>query len=108
MRIPILTTTSPDKSEEDAEMEVDNQSHGLWSAERIEEHDVRIDSDGLLLYVGEAAYEPGESPLSVWVPRKSPEEFREAAAEASGQLQSINLPVAIQSTPESPLDCFER
>jgi len=30
--------------------------------------DVPITSDGLLLYVAQASYQPGQTPLSCWVP----------------------------------------
>ena len=88
-------------------MDVDSESHGLWSAAQIEELEIPIASDGLLLYVGEAAYEPGESPLSVWVPRKYPEEAREAS-ESSAQPQPTDFSAKLQGTEEGPLDCFER
>ena len=29
---------------------------------------VNLESDGLLLYVAQASYEPGTSPLSSWIP----------------------------------------
>lgn len=87
-------------------MEVDNQTHGLWSAERVEDLEIAIASDGLLLYVGEAAYETGESPLSVWVPRKPTEEV--VGTTGSMSQQTLNGPITSQDTKESPLDCFER
>ncbi|KAH8999813.1 hypothetical protein EDB86DRAFT_3101449 [Lactarius hatsudake] len=49
-----------------------------------------IQADGLLLYVAQAIYEPGTSPLSSWVPLASP-----AADGASTETSS-------------PLDVFER
>lgn len=33
-----------------------------------EERTISIESDGLLLYCAEASYEPGTSPLSLWIP----------------------------------------
>ncbi|KAI5124675.1 hypothetical protein M0805_004283 [Coniferiporia weirii] len=85
------------------EMQVDS-SHGqdtmqgLWSADRMQDVDVPIKSDGLLLYVGEASYESGESPLSVWVPRVLYEEH------AYDGTAAVNAP----GEKESPLDAFER
>ena len=35
---------------------------------RLETADAEIQPDGLLLYVSQASYEPGTSPLSSWVP----------------------------------------
>lgn len=87
-------------------MEVDNESHGLWSAARIDELEVSIMSDGLLLYVGEAAYDPGVSPLSVWVPRKCPEEVKEERGHV--RAQAIGSSAEPPGTNESPLDWFER
>jgi snurportin-1 len=46
---------------------------------------VNIHADGLLLYVAEASYEPGTSPLSSWVPISEDDE-----------------------NPHSTLDLFER
>lgn len=48
-------------------MQIDTQPPIVQASEtqRIE---VQVQSEGLLLYVGQAAYEPGASPLSTWVP----------------------------------------
>jgi hypothetical protein len=47
-------------------MLVDAQSTvGIDEVQRIE---VQVQSEGLLLYVSQATYEPGTSPLSTWVP----------------------------------------
>jgi len=50
-----------------------------------------IKSDGLLLYVAQAIYEPGASPLSSWVPLATP---------VTDKMVSMEQP--------SPLDVFER
>ena len=58
-----------------------------------------VDSDGLLLYMAHASYEPGTSPLSLWVP------IRSYTGERTNEDESIvapNIPV------EGPLDVFER
>ena len=52
---------------------------------------VEIKPDGLLLYVAQAIYEPGTSPLSSWVP---------LAALSTDEMASIEQ--------TSPLDVFER
>jgi snurportin-1 len=62
--------------------------------------DASIKSDGLLLYFAQATYEPGTSPLSLWVPAKVPTDDREAQPTASAH--------TFISTPEAPLDVFER
>ena len=61
----------------------------------------RIGSDGILLYVAEATYESGESPLSVWVPRVPFEEPDYSHAH-EGERRKDEEPR------ESPLDVFER
>lgn len=43
---------------------IDDAQHPVHSANLA----VTISSDGLLLYVAEATYEPGTSPLSSWIP----------------------------------------
>ena len=34
----------------------------------VQRREVQVQSEGLLLYVSQASYEPGTSPLSTWVP----------------------------------------
>lgn len=51
-----------------------------------------IKPDGLLLYVAQAIYEPGTSPLSSWVPL--------LAAPVTNEMASMEQ--------SSPLDVFER
>lgn len=55
-----------------------------------------VQSDGMLLYVAQATYEPGTSPLSLWVPVRA-----YTQDEATGHPQSIDAV-------EGPLDVFER
>jgi len=62
----------------------------MGPAPRIAQADIK--PDGLLLYVAQAIYEPGTSPLSSWVPLVSP-----VADEMAGIEQS-----------SSPLEMFER
>jgi len=52
---------------------------------------VKVNPDGLLLYVAQAIYEPGTSPLSSWVPLVAPVTDEMVVTEQS-----------------SPLDVFER
>ncbi|KAH7921549.1 hypothetical protein BV22DRAFT_1038521 [Leucogyrophana mollusca] len=54
---------------------------------------VHVESDGLLLYVSQASYEPGTSPLSCWIPIRG---YSEA-----GQHQAL-------APREGPLDLFQR
>jgi snurportin-1 len=46
-----------------------------------------IKPDGLLLYVAQAIYEPGTSPLSSWVPLVSPVTDEMASTEQSSPLE---------------------
>ncbi|KZT10558.1 uncharacterized protein LAESUDRAFT_644795 [Laetiporus sulphureus 93-53] len=64
---------------------------------QLEVTTAELKSDGMLLYVSKAAYEPGTSPLSSWIPLK-------AYTPDSQQSEANALPVAL----ESPLDVFER
>lgn len=45
-----------------------------------------VDSDGLLLYVSQASYEEGSSPLSCWIPNKPVTERLESSSEGDGPL----------------------
>jgi len=48
-------------------MEVD--AHSIAGTEgEVQRIEVQVRSEGLLLYVSQATYEPGTSPLSTWVP----------------------------------------
>ncbi|THH06096.1 hypothetical protein EW145_g4322 [Phellinidium pouzarii] len=109
LKIPVLLdgSSTRDPIGDAEEMQIDytsgqNGARGLWSADRIQDVDVPIRSDGLFLYVGEASYEAGESPLSVWVPRVSYElSYDEATTSANADANG-------KSAKESPLDSFER
>ncbi len=59
-----------------------------------------VQSDGLLLYVAQATYEPGTSPLSSWVPLRAYQTHEERIErETTGGGGSVA---------ESPLDVFQR
>ncbi|KAL0574627.1 hypothetical protein V5O48_007323 [Marasmius crinis-equi] len=60
-----VDVTVPDTSEPQDGMEVDNQRRQLVALKAT------IASDGLLLYVAEACYESGTSPLSSWIPMRN-------------------------------------
>lgn len=57
-----------------------------------------IKPDGLLLYVAQATYEPGTSPLSTWVPIKGYESDVKKMEDGTEVARAAN----------SPLDVFER
>ena len=48
-------------------MQIDTQSPIVEIGE-VQRVEVQVQSEGLLLYVSQATYEPGTSPLSTWVP----------------------------------------
>ena len=64
-----------------------------------------VEPDGLLLYVSEASYEPGTSPLSSWIPIHSYDSApADEEGDSPGKLATSN---ASQRT-EGPLDLFRR
>ncbi|KAJ8073508.1 hypothetical protein PM082_011784 [Marasmius tenuissimus] len=73
----------PNVTEFQGGMEVDNERRPLVAFK------ANIASDGLLLYVAEACYESGTSPLSSWIPMRS-------------------FDTDAMQTSEVPLDLFER
>jgi len=66
----------------------------------------QIAPDGLLLYLAEASYEPGTSPLSSWVPLRGYEEggdgYLGGKEDGDGKIGKENL------EKEGPLDLFQR
>lgn len=57
-----------------------------------------VQPDGLLLYVAEASYEPGTSPLSSWIPIQGYDEHSHEG----------EIPVVQGGHPSNPLDLFQR
>lgn len=68
-------------------MDIDNS---LPPRPRLKSISVELKSDGLLLYLSQASYEPGTSPLSSWIPITWNTEDRD------------------QTGSDRPLDLFER
>lgn len=66
--ISIIPRRPPLSSNIEGEMEVDAQSIVAADGGDVQRIEVQVQSEGLLLYFGQAAYEPGTSPLSTWVP----------------------------------------
>ncbi|GBE87583.1 hypothetical protein SCP_1102600 [Sparassis crispa] len=62
-----------------------------------------VKSDGLLLYVAQATYEPGTSPLSSWVPLRAYSQDTRYAGADTGEMVSADAGMV-----DSPLDLFER
>ena len=65
--ISIIPRRLPPSSVTEGEMEVDAHSIAATEVE-VQRIEVQVQSEGLLLYVSQATYEPGTSPLSTWVP----------------------------------------
>ncbi|KIM76219.1 hypothetical protein PILCRDRAFT_826582 [Piloderma croceum F 1598] len=61
---------------------------------------VNLQSDGLLLYVAQASYEPGTSPLSSWIPIGINSDAEDKDLDLDGTSPSSNA--------SRPLDLFER
>lgn len=66
--IEILLPPELGSPSEEQGMDIDHRVRGM----------AEVYSDGLLLYVSQASYEPGTSPLSSWVPGRSLTEGRES------------------------------
>ncbi|KAG9033531.1 hypothetical protein FRB95_014710 [Tulasnella sp. JGI-2019a] len=62
---------------------------------------VAIPSDGLLLYVAQASYQPGETPLACWAPLRHPEPTPKTEDLVSSE------PLAQLPSSSSPIDTFE-
>lgn len=102
LKLPMLSPVIKNDEEMDVESSYEKKK---WAVEEIQDKDVDISSDGLLLYVGEASYESGESPLSVWVPKA----LFSGAAYSNEMSPEEDMNVNGDCiTQESPLDRFER
>ncbi|TFK90100.1 hypothetical protein K466DRAFT_597217 [Polyporus arcularius HHB13444] len=90
--IPVTIPENPPNSiSDEAAMELDNAAPLV----QLQTVQAQIPPDGMLLYVAQASYEPGTSPLSTWIPLRAYQTREEQ--EQSGP-----------SIAESPLDMFER
>lgn len=58
----------------DDSMETDGIVNGLMEVETEQVVRTSIESDGMLLYVSEACYQSGQTPLSTWIPARSPDD----------------------------------
>jgi len=67
----------------------------------------QIAPDGLLLYLAEASYEPGTSPLSSWVPLRGYEEGGDGH-EGGKEDGDGNGKIGKEKEKEGPLDLFQR
>ncbi|KAL5535549.1 hypothetical protein ACEPAF_3643 [Sanghuangporus sanghuang] len=105
MSLPVLI----DAADSRGEMEIDSspEQSGLHIRNQLQEVQVPVCSDGLLLYVGEASYESGESPLSVWVPRVAHDDSGAKTEVETGAAQEERTGMSVD-VKESPLDTLER
>ena len=69
------------------------------AAVQLKAEEATIHSDGMLLYVAQASYEPGASPLSLWIPIQGYTQDKSATVEPLS---------ATASTVDGPLSLFER
>ena len=66
--VPILLPNSPLEDGSGNGMQVESATPLFRAKGSIESVTTNVQPDGLLLYVSEASYEPGTSPLSSWIP----------------------------------------
>jgi len=66
-----LSATTVDSMETDGIVDGGETMDGWMEVETEQVVPTSIDSDGMLLYVSGACYQPGQTPLSTWVPAKS-------------------------------------
>ncbi|KIM69399.1 hypothetical protein SCLCIDRAFT_19318 [Scleroderma citrinum Foug A] len=93
--IPVeIPASAPFQPSSPTAMPIDS-SHGPLESRISKTVTSQVSSDGLLLYVSQASYEEGTSPLSCWVPIKPVTE--------PGDQQPKMI-----SSPLSPLDVFQR
>jgi len=66
--ISIIPRCPPPSGATEGEMQVDARPIVGTREGEVQQIEVQVQSEGLLLYVSQATYEPGTSPLSTWVP----------------------------------------
>lgn len=67
-----------------------------------------VQPDGLLLYVSEASFEPGTSPLSSWIPITGYDEDLGKGKDDLEERVDVNMGEKGPSLKEGPLDLFQR
>ncbi|KAI0330070.1 hypothetical protein GY45DRAFT_1354154 [Cubamyces sp. BRFM 1775] len=87
-------------AEEDTQGSMELDGAGAMPLMKVRTVQATVRSDGMLLYVAQATYEPGTSPLSSWVPLRAYQTHEE-------RMQQETMG-GIGNTAESPLDLFER
>lgn len=81
---------------------MDIEQNALSTQVELIRETATVESDGMLLYVAQASYEPGTSPLSLWVPVK-------AYTDERAEHKSSDTQMAVEEVlKEAPLDVFER
>ncbi|KAI8986774.1 hypothetical protein BD414DRAFT_515019 [Trametes punicea] len=96
--VPVPSESAASAEEQGATMELD----GAMPLVQLQTVHAEVRSDGMLLYVAQATYEPGTSPLSSWVPLQAyqthEQRMQQEAMGSDGHRDGA----------ESPLDVFER
>ena len=81
-------------------MDVEQTQASSTTQVELVRESANVESDGMLLYFSQASYEPGTSPLSLWVPVRC---YKEERADC----KSGNMHMG-ETEGEAPLDVFER
>ncbi len=102
--VPISMLAEPQVESSTATMELE-LSEGSNAVVELQSKLAEVRPDGMLLYMAQASYEPGTSPLSTWVPIRAYAENRTSDGNADG---GISIPRNFSSALEGPLDIFER
>ncbi|PSS37212.1 hypothetical protein PHLCEN_2v945 [Hermanssonia centrifuga] len=102
--VPISMLAEPQVESSTVTMELE-LSEGLNAVVELQSKLAEVRPDGMLLYMAQASYEPGTSPLSTWVPIRTYAENRTSDGNADG---GISVPRNFSSALEGPLDIFER
>ncbi|EMD38680.1 hypothetical protein CERSUDRAFT_113862 [Gelatoporia subvermispora B] len=92
---PIPVTPSGGSTHGDMDLDGTSVAHRGVQVE-LQNVQAEVKSDGLLLYVAQATYEHGTSPLSNWVPLQA------------YSTEPDTHPIGSADTPASPLETFER
>ncbi|PPQ93405.1 hypothetical protein CVT25_004722 [Psilocybe cyanescens] len=67
-----------------------------------------VQPDGMLLYVAEASYEPGTSPLSSWIPIRGYDVNKSEGIHNDNRPEAQNVSANAMISSEGPLDLFQR
>ncbi|KAH9855648.1 hypothetical protein C2E23DRAFT_593889 [Lenzites betulinus] len=100
-RVPISIPLTPSSEAQATEMSMDLDGGSVAPLVQLQTLQAQVQSDGLLLYVAQATYEPGTSPLSTWVPLRTYQTHEE-------RIEQEAMGGGGRSVADSPLDLLER